>query len=580
MLSHVPLSAFAGTTGGANDVWGYVSPNGREYAILGLERGTGFVDITGPQNPVVVATIQDLHSTWSDMAVYDEYAYNVNEEGGGLQVISLEQIDNKLISSDTFSPLGLATAHNIFVNTDSGFAYIVGSNLANGGIVVADLSNPALPEIVGCWSDAYVHDIQVVSYTEGPLAGREIAFAFAGASGLAIVDVTDKDDMQTVKTLLYPTLEYCHQGWLSEDRRFLYLGDELDEFRGTVNLTTTYVIRVDDIENPVLLRTFGNGLSAIDHNLMVRGHYIYEANYTTGLRIFFAPNVVNIHEVGFFDTFPTSDDTTFEGAWGVYTGLPSGVILVSDRASGLFVLLADCNDNDLDDGQELRSGTGKDCNLNGILDACDITEGTAEDCNGNGSLDACDITEGTAEDCNLNGRPDSCDIAEGTVEDCNGNGVVDECDISDDFAASSGELSPIGITDPQSFTIESPPFAAFEVVLSFIAFANLRGGELESIVVDLNGVELGSIYTGELERCPAEPDEDQLIIPAPLFNEIVAGGDAVINMWPTIWVDSVLSGCDPTYIIVDVSYTPVGATLDCNLTSRPDECEFGDFDGN
>ena len=38
--------------------------------------------------------------------------------------------------------------------------------------------------------------------------------------------------------------------------------------------------------------------------------------------------------------------------------------------------------------------------------------------------------------------------------------------------------------------------------------------------------------------------------------------------------------CDPTYITVDVAYTAVGSSLDCNLTARPDECEFGDFDGN
>ena len=38
----------------ANDVWAYVSPSGREYAILGLRVGTGFVDVTNPWSPVVV----------------------------------------------------------------------------------------------------------------------------------------------------------------------------------------------------------------------------------------------------------------------------------------------------------------------------------------------------------------------------------------------------------------------------------------------------------------------------------------------------------------------------------------------
>lgn len=167
----------------------------------------------------------------------------------------------------------------------------------------------------------------------------------------------------------------------------------------------------------------------------MRGEYVYEANYTTGLRIFHAANIASIREVGFFDTYPADNGPSFDGAWGVYTGLPSGVILVSVQDSGLFVLMADCNGNDQDDGEELRSGAGKDCNLNGILDACDLTEGTAEDCNGTGVLDECDTRA------------------------------------SEDFAASSGELSPIGYDDPQSFTLESPPFAALDVTLSFAALS-------------------------------------------------------------------------------------------------------------
>ena len=65
----------------ANDIWYYVSPTRREYAILGLRTGTGFVDVTDPYNPVVVGAITDATSIWSDMKTYSTYAYNVNEDG-------------------------------------------------------------------------------------------------------------------------------------------------------------------------------------------------------------------------------------------------------------------------------------------------------------------------------------------------------------------------------------------------------------------------------------------------------------------------------------------------------------------
>ena len=53
---------------------------------------------------------------------------------------------------------------------------------------------------------------------------------------------------------------------------------------------------------------------------------------------------------------------------------------------------ADCNNNGVNDYDELSAGTAFDCNSNGTLDECEITDGTAFDCNNNGVLDICDIT--------------------------------------------------------------------------------------------------------------------------------------------------------------------------------------------
>ena len=50
------------------------------------------------------------------------------------------------------------------------------------------------------------------------------------------------------------------------------------------------------------------------------------------------------------------------------------------------------------------------------------------DCNDNGVDDAEDIATGFSDDCNGNAIPDDCDLAEGSSPDVNGNGVPDECD--------------------------------------------------------------------------------------------------------------------------------------------------------
>ena len=74
--------------------------------------------------------------------------------------------------------------------------------------------------------------------------------------------------------------------------------------------------------------------------MYVLGNRVYQANYTSGLVILEFTDLGNqqLAEIAFFDTFPSSDATTFDGAWGVYPYLPSGNIIVNDIANGLFVL--------------------------------------------------------------------------------------------------------------------------------------------------------------------------------------------------------------------------------------------------
>ena len=343
LLSRIPISDFPGSAVGANDVWGYVSPSGREYGILGLVSGTGFVDLTDPTAPIVIARIADESSTWSDMATFGTFAYNVNESGGGIQIIDLSRIDDGIVTLAGIVQGGVDTAHNIAVNEESGFAYACGANHSNG-FIVFDLTDPSDPVEVGFWGDTSVHDVYATSYDDCPYAGRqgpcEIVFVFAGGSGIRIVDVTDKSNMTTVASYTYPGLRYCHQGWPSADKRFLFYGDELDELNFGFT-ARTFAINIEDLANPFAVTNFTTGLNTIDHNLMVRGDFVLEANYSSGLAIFDASNLSSTNKptlAGFFDTWPPDDSRNFIGAWGIYTGLPSGIVLISDEENGLFVL--------------------------------------------------------------------------------------------------------------------------------------------------------------------------------------------------------------------------------------------------
>ena len=157
---------------GANDVWGYVSPSGREYAIVGLQVGTAFVEVTNPTQPCLLTVIPDAASTWSDMATYQQYAYNVNENSGGIQVIDMTQIDGgvvELVRSITTG--GLSSAHNIALNPQSGYAYPCGTNVAGGGFMAFDPQPPSAAE------------------HKGNLAGKAVAHIARGGACIIVAHV-------------------------------------------------------------------------------------------------------------------------------------------------------------------------------------------------------------------------------------------------------------------------------------------------------------------------------------------------------------------------------------------------------
>ncbi len=340
LLSWLPLPEIGGTSTG-NDCWGYVSPSGREYALVGTSDGTAFVDVTQPGAPVVVSIQSGPFSSWRDVKVYGAHAYSVSEGGGGIQVFDLTQIDLGIVSLvNTITSGGSTTAtHNVAINEDSGFLYRCGGSFH--GLRIYSLADPVNPTFVAEWNDRYCHDAQVVTYSSGPYAGKEIAFVCSGSgslslgTGVEILDVTDKSNIQMLAQMSYSTIGYSHQAWLSDDKQLMYLNDESD---GPSVPSTTVVIDVSDLSNPFEVSAFTNGLDSVTHNNYIRGDEFFASNYTSGLRVFdLSVSTSNPPEVAFFDTYTESDAATFNSLWSNYPLLPSGVVIGSDKEKGLFV---------------------------------------------------------------------------------------------------------------------------------------------------------------------------------------------------------------------------------------------------
>ena len=343
LKSWLPLNTLSPGAQNANSCWGYIAPNGKEYAIIGLYDGTAFVDISNPANAQLKAFVAGPNSLWRDVRTHQNYCYAASEGGSGIQVIDLSQIDNgvaTLTSTVTAPTTTTAATHTLAVDNVSGYLYRAGGG-ANG-LRMYNLSNPANPTYVGIWSDIYIHECQVKTYTAGAYAGKQIAFCCGGLNngyvntGLYIVDVTNKAAPVQLGFVSYPNARYCHQGWL-DDLGYFYINDELDE-GDSVAVTTTIVVDVRNLSAPTYLGSFTNGNTAVGHNLFIKNNLLMEANYRSGLRVFdLSVSRTNPPEIAYFDTYPGSDTANFNGLWNLWPFFPSGTIIGSDIERGLFV---------------------------------------------------------------------------------------------------------------------------------------------------------------------------------------------------------------------------------------------------
>lgn len=361
LVSFLPISAIGGGRGiRLNDIWGWTDPQtGREYALIGRIDGTSFVDMTDPLHPRYVGdlpkTAESPMSVWRDIKVYKDHAYIVADGAGfhGMQVLDLTELrkvgpgDDPVTFTETVHYDEIASAHNIVINEETGFAYAVGSSrggtTCGGGLHMIDIREPANPTFVGCVADVetgrrktgYSHDAQCVIYT-GPdqdYQDHEICIG-SNETALSFADVTDKDNPVLISNMSYPNVAYAHQGWLSEDQTYFFSNDEGDEPQGLVPNTRTLVWDVSDLDDPVLLAEYFATTTETDHNLYVLGNFMYQSNYGAGLRIIDISDPENLVEVGYFDTAPESIGCC--GSWSNYPYFESGVIAVTGGNAGVF----------------------------------------------------------------------------------------------------------------------------------------------------------------------------------------------------------------------------------------------------
>ncbi len=321
-----------------NDVWGYVAPDGTEYAIVGLQNGVSFVSLADPDNAVEVARIAGDNSSWRDMKTFGEYAYSVADQGAeGIAAFDLRFLPDSVPFKKTAYPdlIGngrdFQRAHNLYIDTTKGWLYTAGGSQAiiDGGILVFDLNtDPTTPTYIGKGPATYSHDIYVV---EDTLYCSEI---YDGE--LAMYDISDLDNPITLGAVQTP-FSFTHNAWTTDDQQFIFTTDE----EANAPVAAYDISDKSDIKETFQFRPLGSiNTGTIPHNVHVINDYLSISYYTDGIVIADASKPDNIIEVANYDTWLGSNGG-FNGNWGAYPFLPSGLTLASDRSSGLYVIEVD-----------------------------------------------------------------------------------------------------------------------------------------------------------------------------------------------------------------------------------------------
>lgn len=331
-----------------NDIWAYVAPDGREYAIVGSSTGTNFVEVTNPFAPRFVQWVpgrvrQD--ATWRDYKTYSHYAYGVADgwSGNSLQVFDLQYLPDSVhtvYDRDTLS----VSAHTCFIEGDR--LYLVNNKRFWTGSPYADvdilsLADPEKPR--------YLQTInlpQNIQNTGGHamFARNDTLFVSGGFGGMFVYDARNPLLPRLLNRFADQSGNiYNHTSWTTSNGKLLVMEEEVPNGR------PLQLFDLTNFQSPQLVSSFNSHPLATPHNpFIIDDRYVVSSWYHDGVQVYDITNPATPVRMGYYDTYPDNDSSMvvgseqgydgYHGCWGVYPFLPSRNIIASDITYGLFVL--------------------------------------------------------------------------------------------------------------------------------------------------------------------------------------------------------------------------------------------------
>lgn len=312
-------------------VWGYEDAQGNEFAIIGVRNAIRIYDVNDPRNPVQVYNYQDGQTTWwREFKTYRNYLYAVCDDCyQGLQTICMDSLAQNNFKRDLSV---IRSAHNIYIDTANARLYLCGASYLNKtpayGIFIYSLDTPSNPTLIKFHNTGmYSHDVFV---------RNNICYASNGNAGTFIYDYNDVNNIFTISSSsVVPG--YHHSLWLNDSSTYMYGAMEipLGLPMATYKLLNNNMVYVDTFRARYPVGYLPNTA----HNPHLVRNKLYVSYYHDGVAIFDVSNRSTPRLMANYDTYTSPGAyNNFYGAWGVYPFLKSGLVLVSDMQTGLYVL--------------------------------------------------------------------------------------------------------------------------------------------------------------------------------------------------------------------------------------------------
>lgn len=318
-----------------NDCWAF-SQNGLEYAVIGSTEGTHVFQISENDKLVEIGFVAGNFSSTQvvhrDYKTFGNYLYAVCDEGPSkLQIIDLSNLPQSISLANEIET-GFGRVHNVYIDTNNALLYAFLVTTINNGLPttqypmrVFSLTDPLNPQLL------YTGPNDIPEVHDGYVRDN-ITILNCGFDGLRVYDFTNPSSPAFLQNMtFYQDQGYNHQGWLNPAGDTYIFGDETNGKRLKLchkNAQGEWFVSL----------YFGSDLAegSVPHNIMLDDRYAYVAYYNSGFRIYDYTRRP-VKQVAYYDTYNEENAFKMNGAWGIFSELPSKRILVSDRQNGLFL---------------------------------------------------------------------------------------------------------------------------------------------------------------------------------------------------------------------------------------------------